>query len=81
MRIRQAIPFFALLFTGRVFAQCARATFERPWWAPSALHVEENSKQFSESRFRFEPDRTYSLAELIDLAETAQSRKQKWWAA
>ena len=79
MTIRPAIPFLALLFTGHVFAQGAPTTFEHPWRAPSALHVEEDSKHFRESRFSIEPDRTYSLGELIDLAEAHNPETRVAW--
>jgi outer membrane protein len=79
MRIRLAIPFLALLFAGRVFAQGAPTTFEHPWRAPSTLHVEEDSKHFVESRFSIEPDRTYSLGELIDLAEAHNPETRVAW--
>jgi outer membrane protein len=79
MRIRPAIPFLALLFTGRAFAQGAPTTFEHPWQAPSALHLEEDSKHFRESRFSIERDRTYSLAELIDLAEAHNPETRVAW--
>src|SRR5271168_4323712 len=79
MTIRPAIPFLALLFTGHVFAQGAPTTFEHPWRAPSTLHVEEDSKHFRESRFSIEPDRTYSLGELIDLAEAHNPETRVAW--
>src|SRR5580692_6519331 len=79
MTIRPAIPFLALLFTGHVFAQGAPTTFEHPWRAPSTLHVEADSKHFRESRFSIEPDRTYSLAELIDLAEAHNPETRVAW--
>jgi len=78
MTTRPAIPFLALLFTGHVFAQGAPTTFEHPWRAPSTLHVEEDSKHFRESRF-IEPDRTYSLGELIDLAEAHNPETRVAW--
>jgi outer membrane protein TolC len=79
MTIRPAIPFLALLFTGHVFAQGAPTTFEHPWRAPSALHVEEDSRHFRVSRFSIEPDRTYSLGELIDLAEAHNPETRVAW--
>src|SRR5580692_8806442 len=79
MTIRPAIPFLALLFTGHVFAQGAPTTFEHPWRAPSTLHVEADSKHFRESRFSIEPDRTYSLGELIDLAEAHNPETRVAW--
>jgi outer membrane protein len=79
MRFRPAIPFLTLLLTWYLFAQDAPSTFEHPWRAPSTLHVEEDSKHFRESRFSIEPDRTYSLAELIDLAETHSPETRVAW--
>src|SRR5579863_8600850 len=79
MTIRPAIPFLALLFTGHVFAQGAPTTFEHPWRVPSALHVEEDSKHFRESRISIEPDRTCSLGELIDLAEAHNPETRVAW--
>src|SRR5580692_8818405 len=79
MRFRPAIPFLTLLLTWYLFAQDAPTTFEHPWRAPSALHVEEDSKHFRESRFSIEPDRTYSLGELIDLAEAHNPKTRVAW--
>src|SRR6202166_3836534 len=79
MRFRPAIPFLTLLLTWYLFAQDAPSTFEHPWRAPSTLHVEEDSKHFRESRFGIEPDRTYSLAELIDLAEAHNPETRVAW--
>ena len=80
MRIRPAIAFLALLVAGRVFAQSAPATFEHPWRAPSTLHVDKDSKHLRESKFSVEPDRTYSLAELIELAEAHNPQTRVAWA-
>jgi len=79
MRFRLAIPFLTLLSTWYLFAQDAPSTFEHPWRAPSTLHVEADSKHFRESRFSIEPDRTYSLAELIDLAESHNPETRVAW--
>jgi len=79
MRFRPAIPFLTLLLTWCLFAQDAPSTFEHPWRAPSALHVEEDSKHFRESRFSIELDRTYSLGELIDLAEAHNPETRVAW--
>src|SRR5580658_9531004 len=79
MRFRLAIPFLTLLSTWYLFAQDAPSTFEHPWRAPSTLHVEADSKHFRESRFSIEPDRTYSLAELIDVAEAHNPETRVAW--
>src|SRR3984885_6750107 len=79
MTIRPAIPFLTLLLTWYLFAQDAPSTFEHPWRAPSTLHVEEDSKHFRESKFSIELDRTYSLGELIDLAEAHNPETRVAW--
>ena len=76
-RPRHSVPHSALY--RNLFAQDAPSTFEHPWRAPSALHVEEDSKHFRESRISIEPDRTYSLGELIDLAEAHNPETRVAW--
>ena len=62
-------PFFLLLFALRVFAQMAPASPDRPWHTSAEQQIKDDAKHFRELKFSLEPDRAYSLAELIDLAE------------
>jgi outer membrane protein TolC len=79
MSIRTAIPLLVVLSAGRVFAQSAPASPDHPWHAPSEQQIKEDAKHFRESRFSIEPDRTYSLAELVDLAEEHNPETRLAW--
>src|SRR4030088_2979657 len=79
MSIRPAIPLLVLLSVGRVFAQDAPASFNRPWHSPGEQQIKDDAKHFRESRFSIEPNRVYSLAELVDLAQTHNPETRVAW--
>src|ERR1700730_3908941 len=79
MTIRAAIPPLLLLFVGRVFAQIAPASPDRPWHSPGEQQIKDDAKPFRESRFSIEPDRVYSLSELVDLAQTHNPETRVAW--
>src|SRR5260370_19037141 len=79
MSIRPAIPFLVLLSVGRVFAQSAPASHNRPWHSSGEQEVKDDAKHFRESRFSIEPDRVYSLAELVDVAEIHNPETRVAW--
>ncbi|MCU1260456.1 MAG: outer rane efflux protein [Bryobacterales bacterium] len=79
MTIRPAIPPLVLLFVGRVFAQIPPASPNRPWHSPGEQQIKDDAKHFRESRFSIEPNRVYSLAELVDLAETHNPETRLAW--
>jgi outer membrane protein TolC len=83
MSIRTAIPLLVVLSAGRVFAQSAPASPDHPWHAPSEQQIKEDAKHLRESGFSsgfsIEPDRTYSLAELVDLAEEHNPETRLAW--
>src|SRR6266849_9488316 len=79
MSIRPAIPLLVLLFVGRVFAQSAPASPDRPWHSFGEQQIKNDAKHFREPGFSIEPDRVYSLAELVDLAETHNPETRVAW--
>src|SRR6266851_6820729 len=79
MTIRPVIPLLVLLSVGRAFAQTAPASPDRPWHSPGEQQIKDDAKRFRESRFSIEPDRVYSLAELVDLAETHNPETRVAW--
>jgi outer membrane protein len=79
MNIRLAIPSLVLLSVGRVFAQSAPVSPDRPWHSSGEQQIKDDAKHFPESRFSVEPDRTYALAELVDLAETHNPETRVAW--
>src|SRR5216683_5129759 len=79
MTIRPVIPLLVLLSVGRAFAQTAPASPDRPWHSLGEQQIKDDAKRFRESRFSIEPDRVYSLAELVDLAETHNPETRVAW--
>ena len=68
-------------YASSVFAQTAPASPERPWRGSGMQEIQNDAKQFRESRFSIEPDRMYSLPELIDLAEAHNPQTRIAWEA
>jgi hypothetical protein len=58
-----------LLRTICALAQNAPVSPDRPWHTAAEFNLEDVGN-IQESRFQIDSSRTYSLAELIDLAET-----------
>jgi outer membrane protein len=79
MRIGLDILFLVLIIVGRAFAQSVPASPARPWHSPAEQEIEGDAKQLSESRLGVEPDKVYSLAELVDLAETHNPETRVAW--
>ena len=79
MRKPAAIPFLVLLFVGRGFTQSAPASPDHPWHAFAEQQIESDGRHLGESRFSVDSDRTYSLAELIDLAESHNPETRIAW--
>jgi len=71
--------FVLILCANRVFAQKAPPSPDRPWHPPQGQEIEDAAKHFHESGFSIEPDRTYSLAELVNLAETHNPETRVAW--
>ena len=76
---RTAILFLALLCAKSVFAQYAPASPERPWHAPGEQQIKVDAKRFPDSGFSIDPTKAYSLAELIDLAQTHNPETRVAW--
>jgi outer membrane protein len=74
-----AIPLFVLLFAGRALAQSAPASPDHPWHFPGEQQMEDDAKHFRQFRLSIEPDRTYSLAELVDFAERNNPETRVAW--
>jgi len=71
---------FFLLFPPQLsWAQSAPVSADRPWHALWEKRIEADTKNFPGIRFRPDPARTYSLPELIDLAETYNPETRFAW--
>src|SRR5216683_7507224 len=79
MTIWTTVLLFLLLFAGRVFAQSAPPSPDRPVHFAGEGEVEDAAKPFLEYRFSIEPDRTYTLAELVNLAEEHNPETRVAW--
>jgi outer membrane protein TolC len=84
MRGRQnifhSIILLASTFSARpLLAQTAPFSPDRPWHSAQEREIASEAARLSESRLGIEPDRTYSLAELIDLAEAHNPETRVAW--
>lgn len=68
LRIGGAITLL-MLFTRTVPAQSAPVSPDHPWHTPTELKIEADARKIPDLRFTIDSGRTYSLPELIDLAE------------
>jgi len=74
-----AIFFLGLAAAGRAPAQSAPAAANQPWHAPIERGIEQDAKQFHDFRFSVDAEKTYTLAELIDLAESHNPETRVAW--
>jgi outer membrane protein TolC len=79
MSIRTTVALFVLLFAGRMFAQSIPASPDRPSHFAGEQEIEDSAKQFIGHTFSIEPDRTYTLAELVNLAEEHNPETRVAW--
>src|SRR5258708_8428884 len=79
MSICTTVALFVLLFAGRTFAQSNPTSPNRPSHFAGEQDIEDSAKQFIGPRFSIEPDRTYTLAELVNLAEEHNPETRVAW--
>jgi outer membrane protein len=63
------IAFVDLLLAGSVPAQTVPASPERPWHGAAEFSMKEDIRRAGDPSFAVDQSKTYSLPELIDLAE------------
>lgn len=76
---RTAAAFVLLFHASRLCAQSAPASPDLPWHAPVERRIEADAKGVGESRFSIDPAKTYTLAELVDLAESHNPETRVAW--
>lgn len=74
-----AILFVLLLVPSRLLGQGAPTSSDRPWHSSQEKGIEETARKLGESRFEIDPTQTYSLTELIDLAERHNPETRVAW--
>ncbi len=79
MRVRLDVPSVVLIIVGRAFAQSPPASPDRTWHSSVEQQIKNEARPYRESRFSVEPDRVYSLAELVDLAEARNPETRVAW--
>src|SRR5208283_4033621 len=70
---------FLLLSTRTILAQTAPVSSDHPWHGHGEQTIETDARALVAARFRVDPDKTYSLAELIDLAESHNPETRVAW--
>ncbi len=71
--------FFLLMVSDRAVAQRAPASPDHPWHAPDERKIGDEAKRVRYTGFAIDPSKTYSLPELIDLAESHNPETRLAW--
>ena len=79
IRAHTAILCVLLLFGSCALAQSAPVSPDHPWHGVGEQRIEADAKNSRESSFSIDPIKSYSLAELIDLAETHNPETRIAW--
>ena len=74
-----AILLFVLMIPTYLLAQSAPESRDRAWHSPDERRVEADAKSIHDTGFAPDPGKTYSLAELIDLAESHNPETRLAW--
>jgi outer membrane protein TolC len=77
--VRAAIVLILSRGASLALAQRAPVSPDQPWHGLGEARIEADARDLSESRFNFDPEKTYSLPELIDLAESQNSDTRAAW--
>jgi outer membrane protein len=73
------IAFVELLLASKVLGQNVPASPEHPWHGSAELNMQAYAKNVTDSRFTADQSKTYSLSELIDLAEAHNPATRTSW--
>jgi outer membrane protein len=68
-----------ILFTTCVLAQSAPVSSDRPWHSPAERNVEADLRDIPDSKFTIDSAKTYSLPELVDMAEAHNPATRDSW--
>jgi outer membrane protein len=77
--VRTAILLVPLLYVSHSLAQNAPMSPDQPWHGTEERNVVAEAKNFRDSRFNVDPIKFYSLAELVDLAESNNPATRVAW--
>lgn len=83
MKWRSVVPWTVLLFvlrcTNCALAQSAPVSADHTWHSPAELSIEADARNIPDSTFSIDTAKTYSLPELIDLAEAHNPATRVAW--
>jgi outer membrane protein len=79
LRVGSVFSFVVLLHGRGVLAQSAPVSPDHPWHAPAEQRIEAEARDIPDSRFAVDATKTYSLPDLIDLAETHNPDTRVAW--
>jgi outer membrane protein len=78
-KVQAALLLIVVQCTSCILAQTAPASANHPWHGPEEKDIGMAEKQFSLIEFGLDPAKPYSLADLIDLAETHNPDTRLAW--
>jgi len=73
------VAFVDLVLTSSVLGQTVPASPEHPWHGSAEFSMKEDTGRVGDSRFAVDQSKTYSLPELIDLAEAHNPATRAAW--
>ena len=77
--VLRAILLISLQSTSLALAQRAPVSPDHPWHGLGEARIEADAKNLAEATLNFDPEKTYSLPELIDLAESHNPETRVAW--
>src|SRR5215470_16392654 len=80
-RVGRVVHILVILLhcASHAFAQSAPSSSDRAWHGSGAKQIEIEARRLGESRVTLDPEKIYSLAELIDFAETHNPETHLGW--
>jgi len=79
LKNRRAFPFVILMAAIPLFAQSPPASPDRPWHTSDEWRITNDGKRVRQPGVPIEPEKAYSLSELIDLAEAHNPETRVAW--
>ena len=73
------VPLLVLMAAVPLFAQSPPGSPDRPWHGPGERQIMNQESRPHRKPFPIEPEKAYSLAELIDLAESQNPETRVAW--
>src|SRR5882724_1464382 len=79
LRVGGVISFLILLLARITPAQTAPLSPDHPWHGLGEARIEADARNLTDAKLNFDPEKAYSLPELIDLAESHNPETRVAW--